>query len=258
MARFHACIVLLAATAMPMGGAIKPARGEDFRVDNAVYAGVKQELSSRSTTIFHDGLVYDCLTAPDETVVFDKTAGRFVLLNMTHRVRSELTTAEVAAFIDSLKSAAVKSKDPITKFLAGPTFQEHFDQSTSELTLSSPWVNYRLTLAPQPNQDVVRQYQEFCDWYARLNALLFPGSWPPFARLAADAAMAKHEATASQVLLKITAAKGSKPQPTTIRSEHRLTSQLSPADLQRVTQIREFMGSFKPVSFEKYRKLEPR
>ena len=46
--------------------------GEDFRVDNAVFAGDKKEPISRSVTIFHDGIVYDCMKTPAETVVFDK------------------------------------------------------------------------------------------------------------------------------------------------------------------------------------------
>ena len=38
-------------------------------------------------TIFHDGIVYDCMKTPAETVVFDKTTKRFVLLNMAGGTR---------------------------------------------------------------------------------------------------------------------------------------------------------------------------
>jgi hypothetical protein len=229
-------------------------RSEDFRVDNAVYVGDQNEPSSQSTTIFSGGVVYDCLKTPAETVVFDKTTSQFVLLNLTRRARTELSTGAVAAFIERLQPMAAKSKDPLVQFLAEPKFQEQSRQ-TGELTLSSPLISYRLTLVPETSPSVVEQYHEFCDWYARLNALL--GSPPPFGRLVVDAAIARQNAIASRVLVTVHAGKGSKPQ-TTIRSEHRLVRPLEPADLQRVAQAREFMGSFKLLGFDQYRKIEPR
>ncbi len=62
--------------------------GEDFRVDNAVFAADKKEPISQSVTIFHDGIVYDCMKTPAETVVFDRMMKRFVLLNMENATRS--------------------------------------------------------------------------------------------------------------------------------------------------------------------------
>ncbi len=259
MIRFHTCIVLLAAGAFGVAtGQAGPTLGEDFRVDNTVYVGDQKEPSSESVTIFHGEPVYDCLKAPAETVVFDKTAGRFVLLNLTHRTRSELTTGEVAARNDRLQSMAAKSNNPVVKFSAEPKFEERSDEATGELILSSPSVTYRLVLSHEANPGVVAQYHEFCDWYARLNALLVPGSRPPFGRLVVNAALAKRQATASRVLLTVASGKGMKQQRTTIRSEHRVVQPLAPADLERVAETREFMGSFKLVSFDQYRKLEPR
>jgi hypothetical protein len=234
------------------------AAGEDFRVDNAVYAPDEKEPSSQSTTIFHGGVVYDCLDTPAETVVFDKAAGRFVLLNLTQRTRSELTTSEVVAFIDRLQPLAAKSKDPLMRSLAEPRFQERYDEDAGELTLSNPLVSYRLTLLYETDQSVVEQYREFCDWCARLKPLLVPGSQPPFGRLAVNAALAQRQATASQVSLTVAIGKGLERPRTTIRSEHRVVYPLEPADLERVAQTREFMESFKLVSFDRYRKTKPR
>jgi hypothetical protein len=257
MVRFHTCIVWLVAAAFGIIlGQAGQALGEDFRVDNAVYAGDQKEPSSQSTTIFHAGVVYDCLKAPAETVVFDKTGGRFVLLNLSHRMRTELTTSEVAAFIDRLQPVAAKSKDPLVAFLAAPKFQERSDQP-GELTLASPWITYRLVLSGESSPSVVEQYRDFCDWYARLNALLVPGSQPPFGRLVVDAAMAQRRAIASQVVLTLHTGKGSR-QPTTIRSEHRLVIPLEAADLERVARARKFMENFKLVSFDQYQKVESR
>jgi len=127
MARSYTCIVLAAVGVFGvMASRAGPASGEDFRVDNVVYAGDQKEPSSESTTIFRDGVAYDFLKTPPETVVFDRAAGRFVLLNLTHRTRTELATRDVAAFVDRLQSLAAKSADPLAKFLAEPKFEERW------------------------------------------------------------------------------------------------------------------------------------
>jgi hypothetical protein len=232
--------------------------GEDFRVDNAVFAGDKdkKEPISRSTTIFHDGIVYDCMKKPAETVVFDKTTKRFVLLNMENGTRAEVTTREVTEFIDRfekrLRSMIEKKPDSLIKFMADPKFEERYDESAGKLTLSSPLITYAIVLSPSQNQAMTAQYREFSDWYARLNMLLTPGAMPPFARLAVNAAIAKRKAIASQVTLAITSSKSNRRQ--VLRSTHRVVRPLVAADLEQVARIRKAMTEFKPIEFEKYRK----
>jgi hypothetical protein len=257
MIRFHTYICFAASMASGiLLGQPSPTRGEDFRVENSVYSSDKKEASSQSTTIFHDGMVYDCLKTPAETVVFDQAAGRFVLLDIAHRTRSEVTTADVTERLEHMRAAAVKSKDPVVKFFAEPKFQESPEEAGGELTLSSPTVSYRITLSPQTDAGLVKRYQEFCDWYARLKPLLVHGSPPPFARLVVNAAVARRQAVASQVSLTVTTGKGHSQQRTTIRSEHRVVSPLEKDDLDRVAETQGFIGSFKLVTFDQYRKAE--
>ena len=251
--RRSAGLCIVAVLGMPIGHA-GVARGDDFRVDNAVYVGDQKEPSSQSITIFSGGVVYDCLKTPAETVVFDKATGQFILLNLARRVRAELTTGQVAAVIEQLRPGAARSKDLLVRFLAEPKFQEQASPS-GELILSSPLITYRLTLTRVADDGVVEQYHEFCDGYARLNALL--GSPPPFGRLVVNAAMAQRHAIASQVVLTVHTGTGSKTQ-TTIRTEHRLVRPLEAADQQQVAQTREYMGSFKRIGFEQYRKAASR
>jgi hypothetical protein len=234
------------------------AAAEDFRVDNAVYVGDQKTPSWQSVTIFRGGAVYDCMQNPDETVVFDKPAGRFILLNLKSQVRAELTTADVATAADRMQQVAAKKSDPLLQFLAAPKFQERFESAGGELTLDSPLVSYRLRLARPQSAAVVEQYRDFSDWYSRLNALTGPTSWPPQARMAVNAALADRKAIASQVILTVSSGKLPGGQQTVIRSEHRLVRPLTAADLDRVKQSREEMSAFKAVSFEQYRKLTPR
>ncbi len=223
---------------------------DDLRVDNSVYVGDQSQPSSQSTTIFSQGLVYDFLTTPAETIVFDKPGGRFVLLNTSLRTRAELKTNEVAAFTDRIQPLALKSPDPVVKFLAAPKFEEQSNEALGEFTLSSQWLSYRVKYSPEIHQSVVEQYHDFSDWYARLNMLLVPGSRPPFARLVLNAALASRKALPSEVTLSLT----SRGQTTTVRSLHHVSRPLTDKDNARVAEASAAMVKFKPVSFEQYRK----
>jgi len=231
------------------------ASAEDFRIDNATYAGGLQAPLSQSTTIFHQGAVYDFMRQPDETVVFEREPARFVLLSSAHRIRTELPGGKVAAMVDGLQPLAAKSKIPLVKFLAQPKFQEQYDQASGELTLRSPLMNYRLMLQEEVSPEIVEQYHEFRDWCARLNALTAPGAGPPFGQLVVNAAIAKRQAIASRIYLTVAASDDSpERRQNALRSEHRLTNPLEPSDLDRVEQTRKAMNEFKLVSFEQYRK----
>jgi hypothetical protein len=259
MKRYSSCIVSLAVCALGiMSLQAGRALGEDFRVENVVYADDQKEPASQTTTVFHAGVVYDYLKSPSETVVFDPKAGQFVLLNLSHQKRTEIKTTDITSSIVALRMKATESKDPFIKFLAEPKLVERFDQARSELTLSSPQLSYRLVLAPEENPEVAAQYRDFCDWSARLTPMLAPRSWPPFARLKVNAALAARHSMAMQVILTVTPEKNSKQQPITLRSEHRLVRTLEQPDLDRVAKTRESMAAFKPVEFSQYRKLESR
>lgn len=230
--------------------------GEDFRVDNKVFFGSHKTADSQSTTIFHDGMVYDYLERPAEVIVFDKAGKRFVMLDTDRRIRAELSTHAVESFVEQLQQSAARHPDPFIQFHSAPKFEEKFDASASELTLSSPWIIYRLVLKQVDSREIAAQYREFCDWYARLNTILNPGSKPPDARLVVNESLGRHQAIAREVYLTMTLKKGFPPKRVKIRSEHQLIRQVTKADLDRVTQTRQFMDIFKPVSFEQYRQTD--
>jgi len=230
-----------------------PRAEEGFRVESKVFFGSDKEPKTESTTIFCRGLVYDYLKSPAETIVLDAARGRFVLLDRERRVRTEVTTQEVLGLCENLRKWAAMQTDSYLKFLAAPTFEEQPDERTGELVFQSPWLTYRVTTADAESESVVRQYREFCDWYARLNARLNPGYKLVFARLAINEAICKH----GQVPREITLALPRKAlafQKSTIRSEHQFISHLVESDRDRIAQTSQFMAIFKPVDFAEYEK----
>ena len=230
-----------------------PAAGEDFRMDNKVFFGGEKEAASQSTTIFHDGVVYDYLQKPAEVIVFETVPGRFILLDTERRIRAELTTDAVTSFTQRLQESAAEQQDPFIRFRADPEFEEEFDAASGQLTLSSPWMTYRLVLEGTVGKEIAAQYRAFSDWYARVNTLLQPGAMPAEARLLINGAIFKYQSFAKEVHLTIVPKKTFPPKKVDLHSEHHLTRQVAEADLDRVAQTRQFMEIFKPVSFEQYR-----
>lgn len=244
VATFSAILVLRAACGLTAD--------EGFRVESRVYLGDQKDPASRSTTIFQDRAVYDYLDKPGEIVVFEKSLERFVLLDTNRRVRAELPTQGVVTFTEQLQRYADAQKDPMLKFLAHPTFEERCDKAAGVLTFNSPWVTYRLKTAPAPSTAIAQRYREFCDWYARLGPILDPAARPPFARMRVSAVLEEKGLFPREVNLTLTPKKGFWPKRINIRSEHELALELGAADVQRVTQTRQFMMLFSQVSMERY------
>ena len=227
---------------------------EGFRVDNRVFLGEQKEPTSQSSTIFQPNAVYDFLEHPTEVLVYDKSQDHFVLLNTTRRLCTEVGRPRVLQFAEQLKRRTAEQADPFIKFLGNPLFENEFDQETSTLTLSSPWLTYRVVTMPSPGPGFSEQYREFSDWYARLAPLVTPTARPPFARLLVNAALSDRGAVPREVQLTITLKKGFWAKRVSIRSEHQWIDRLEESDLKRVTQTQQFMAIFHPVSLEQYAK----
>lgn len=229
------------------------ALGEDFRVENAIYVGGEKEPCVESTTIFCSGIVYDYLKSPAEQTVFDRSNGRFVLLDLARRLKTEIPVDKVTSLCQHLKTWASSQRDPLLRFLASPRFEESFDPSTGKLTLSSESVEYSSTTAALESLEISRDYREFSDWYCQLNTLLNPGSRPPFARMALNEALEKHQRFPFQVEL-VLRPEGFPPKRLVIRSEHQLVRGLVDSDRGRVAQTDQYLAIFNPVAFDEYQK----
>jgi hypothetical protein len=237
------------------GRCVNRAVGEDeFRVENKVFAGDEDEPRVRSTTIFCHGVVYDYLEQPAEVTVFDQAHGRFVLLDLKRRLKTELSTEQVAEFTKRLRQWSRRQSDAMLKFQGDPQFEDAFDERTGELSFRSEWMTYRLVTEPAPSRDVARQYRAFCDWYCQLNTLLNPGSKLPFARMLVNAELEKRGLVPREVHFTATPKKGLVSKHISARSEHRLVGQLVESDRRRVAQTGQAIVTFAEVPFDEYQK----
>jgi hypothetical protein len=227
----------------------------DFRLENKVYSENQKDATSRSTTIFNEGMVYDFMQDPEETIIFDKAGGKFTMLDMKRKIKTELTTKDISDFSQKLKKWAAEQSDPQVKFMGAPKFEEKFDATARKMTLSSPSMTYQVATGPADDKsDIPRQYGDFSAWLAQLNAMLTPGGRLPFPRVELALAMANRGLTPREVVLTIKTGSGTSAKETTARSEHQLGTALSASDLARVKSSQQAAGSFKPVTFDEYRK----
>jgi hypothetical protein len=251
-------VLLGSLSAMAMGwGSPGLAADAGFRIDNKVFVGDQKEPASESTTIFHDGAVYDYLRNPAEVLVFEKTQDRFVMLNTERRIRAELSTEKIMAFSTKLQHRLDEQKDPFLKFLARPAFEEQWNAEKETLTLRSTWVSYNVQTRAAPSADVAHRCRTFTDWYAQLCPILEPLARPPFPRLRVNALLDEKGLLPAEVSLTLSPKQGFWSKRINIRSEHQLIGELNAADLSRVTQTRRFLVMFNPVSVEQYRHATP-
>jgi hypothetical protein len=226
---------------------------DDFRIESKIFVGKEIVATSENLTLFRGGQVYDFLTKPSETTVFDKPRGRVILLDPARKVRTEIKSDRLIAFSEELKVWASKQSDPFLKFAADPRFQQRLEPS-GELAFTSPFISYRIGTVKANTDSVAQQYLEFADSYARLNALTNPGSVPPLPRLAINAALFKTEAIPESVQMTMPARQRLGGKTTTLRSEHSIAWRLLESDLQRINDAEESLVTFTPVPLEHYLK----
>jgi hypothetical protein len=228
------------------------ASGDDFRIESKIYVGNQTEPWSESLTLFRGGQVYDFLSKPNETTVFNRPRGLVILLDPARKVRTEIRGDRLTAFSDELKLWAAKQTDPLLKFAADPRFEQSLDPN-GELLFNSPFINYRVGTTKANTEAVAQQYLDFSDSYARLNALTNPGSVPPFPRLAINAVLFKQQLIPEKVQMTMPARQrfGGK---TTLRSEHSVAWRLLESDLSKISEADEQLVTFTPVPLEQYMK----
>lgn len=236
-----------------------PALAEGFRVENQVFTEDEEEPTTQSTTIFYEDLVYDYLETPKEITVFDRTAGRIILLDPVRKIRTDLTSRDLKLLSEQLRGWASRQPDEFLRFSAEPNFKEEYDSSTGGLQLDSPWLTYQVDTVEPARSEILRLYLEFCDWYCLLNTRLNSGSRPPFPRIHLNRALERLGRMPQEVHLMV------RPQADkflgekmSARSEHRVIPHLVESDRARVAQTDQFMAMFRSLPFKEYQaRIEP-
>ena len=234
--------IFVIAFASTIGAARSYAEG--FRIETKIFVGDEEEPVSETTTLFLEGVVYDFLAAPAQIAVFRHPTGgkpgRFILLDPSHRTRTEITTDQLAGTMNKLRTWAARQNDPFLQFAADPQFKETFEPTSGQLVLASHLENYTVSTTRPEHAESLAEYREFLDWYTQLNTLVSAGP-PPEPRLRLNAALARHEV----VPLKVELQRAGEKEP--LRAEHEFTWRLSREDQDRIDDVRASLASYRMV-----------
>ncbi|MCS7239051.1 MAG: hypothetical protein NZ899_12400 [Thermoguttaceae bacterium] len=224
----------------------------EFRVENSVYVDQSSRPISESITLFVNDKFYDFLRQPEEIVIFNPTLRHFTLLYPPAQLRTELRVEQVAAFITTLRSWALKHEDSFLRFLASPeiTVQDH--PGAAAISFDSEYLSYLVDVDRPPSPQIAQIYAEFSDWYSQLNTMVTPGSRLPFARLQVNKVLLERGLVPLRVELKLKPAAQKRNQPAVIRSYHNFFYRVSESDRSRANQADQFVQLFRQVSFIEY------
>jgi hypothetical protein len=229
--------------------------GQRFRVDNTISLEGNGTPEVKSTTIFHDGKVYDFIEENGEITVFNPTEGFFLLLDPSRRLQTKIATEEVRSMTRQLQTVLQKHPDPFVQFLSRPIFEEAFDQQTGWMTFDSSWISYHMETRYIEDRQIAERYQQFAKWYCLLNIRLDPRATSLFARLAVNQTLEAHRRFPQKVYVRIRP-QGEKllGKSITMSSEHHLVQRLLEADEKRIQQTERFLEIFREVPFNEYQK----
>lgn len=222
---------------------------QDFRVDTDVFLNDAQEPVSETLTLFAGDVVYDfILSGPEEITIFDVARGRIVLLDGTRSVKTTLTTEQLLQLTAAMKTVSGAEQ---RQGLLNPQFATRFEEATGQLELTSANLVYRAKGIPPKTDTAAQRFQQFADWYARLNAVR-PGNLPPFGRIELNRLLAEHRLVPEEIerTLIVDGALGD--QHHRARSRHTFIWTLSSTDRKRMERASRLQSAFPAVSAAEY------
>ena len=138
-----------------------------FCIDNRLIIGDK---AVKSLTIFYDGRVYDFIGDHGQITIYDKAAGMLTLLDPSCRLKTTVTTENLAEDFIHHREALRKSDNPFHNYLAEPFFEENaFEAESGLMYFRSPWIEYRFETVPLVDPVVSEVYYDFCRQFTLLN-----------------------------------------------------------------------------------------
>ncbi len=228
-----------------------PSFAQEFRIETDVFLDDQKEPQVETLTIFTEGVVYDfLLTGVEEITLFDRERNRLVLMDTKRKVKTELTMDSMLSFVAQMKS---QLNDAQREFLLGED-KEAVTDDDGWLKLANDRVTYRAEGIEPKEKSAVLEYQQFADWYARLNAMR--GNLPPFLRIRMNSEIAKRgliPKTIERTMVLDTRGLTDKRQ--VLRSQHLANWRLSNTDRKQIDRAGTYLATYPTVTFREYMQL---
>ncbi|MFW6170118.1 MAG: hypothetical protein ACODAD_06485 [Planctomycetota bacterium] len=218
----------------------------EFRIETDIFVGKQKEPVSETLTIFSNGVVYDfLLTGCEEITLFDRDRNRLVLIDTERKIQTVLTMDDMVTFVAKMK-AQLADKQGFPASGAGDAVVE----DDGWLELANGRVSYRAKCVKPKEKATALQYQEFADWYARLNAMR--GNLPPFLRIHLNSEIAKRGLIPKTIERTIYAQGTLTDKKQVVRSRHLTNWRLSKTDQKRIDRAGTYLTTLPTVPFREY------
>jgi len=223
-------------------------RAQDFRVETDVFAPGAKEPAAEFLTIFYGNTIYDFrLSEPREITVFDMARGRFILLDVARKMKTEITTSEIDAFNQELRRRAGDRDQAFFQ----PDLTYSFDEEEGRHDLTSDKLTYRAKGIRPKYAEAVDRYRVFADAYAQISAVR-PGNLPPYGRLQLNKVLAEHGEIPEDIERTVTVANIFPPKKITARTHHLANWILSEQDQRRIREAGDQIAEFNSVTIDQY------
>ena len=231
---------------------------QEFRIETEVYSNGASQPISENLTLFADNLIYDFMLPtdgtrfPEEIVIYQSREKKFVLLDTSRQIRTEIIEGELLKILAALQSSRVV--DESSEFLFHPAFRETYDESSGWLELRSDQLTYRTRGKLPDNDNLLHTYYEFIDQFARLNAT-DPRRMPPFARLKLNSALKKYGFIPNEVEVTLVPSIDPPAEPIRVRTTHNVIWNLSARDRERIESAKRYWIDFQSVPLAEFRRI---
>lgn len=224
-----------------------PGMAREFRIETDVFVGKQKEPVSETLTIFRNGVVYDfLLTGVEEITLFDRDRNRLVLIDTQRKVKTTLSMDDIVTFVAKMKAQLA---DKQQGFLVDGS-SDVVIEDDGWLKLANERVTYRSKCVKPKEKATALAYQEFADWYARLNAMR--GNLPPFLRIRLNSEIAKRGLIPKTIERTINIQGSLTGKKQVVRSQHLANWRLSKTDQKRIDRAGTYLTTFPTVPFREY------
>ena len=239
---------------------IDSAANRDFKILTKIFVDGYSAPVSSNSTLFQKGLVFDFQVPSGQTeasavTIYDSRNRKFVLLDLTRKVKLNLDSLQLLRIFDGMKKD-LESNDR-TKHLVSSEYSEKFDIDKMELVVENDFVDYRV-IGERPKFDsILPRYHEFLDQYTFLTAT-DPERTPPIARIHLNRAIKKYGLMQKEVVRRVKendfhagTLRASK-----VSSRHTLEMLISGEDQAKIDLAKQHWMRFKEVDLAKYYEID--
>lgn len=228
-----------------------------FRVDSAVQGAGRSPTVKSSAFFLQDGSFISSMENNGEIICYDAKpeSEKFVLLDPALRIQTHLDVGQTKENVRRLQERNKDHTEPFFAFVAQPNFQKEADATSGNISLQSPWFDYRLETESLTDQIVLTRYYDFCDLFCYLNYRLNPTSPVPVVRLAVNQLLRNENRFPKAIDMSFhPKGKGFFQREDKMKSSHKIISRLDESDLKKIGQIGEYRRIFNVVPFDEYQK----